>query len=164
MNTDTVEQTEQELIFTRLLAAPREVAFAVFTTSEHLAQWWGPKDWTLPVCTIDFRPGGVWHFCLRSATGQEETWVKAVYREIVKPELIVFTEIFADAQGNVVDELPERLITVTFAEHQGKTKLTICIRYASAAVLQTVLAMGAIQGFKEGWDRLEAYLTRLHGK
>jgi uncharacterized protein YndB with AHSA1/START domain len=100
----------------------------------------GPTDWALPVCTIDFRPGGIWHFCLRSATGQEEIWVKAVYREIVEPERIVFTENLADAQGNVVDDLPERLITVTFTEQSGKTKLTVCIHYASAKDLQTVLA------------------------
>lgn len=156
-----VEQTEQELIFTRLFSAPRELVFTAFTTAEHLARWWGPKGWTLTACTINFRPGGVWHFCLRSATGQEERWVKAVYREIVEPERIVFTERFADAQGHLVDDLPERLITVTFAEHHGKTKFTACIRYASAADFQTILAMGVIKGFTENWDRLEHYLTSL---
>jgi uncharacterized protein YndB with AHSA1/START domain len=89
-----IEQTDTELTFTQVLDAPRELLFKVFSESEHVKQWWGPEGWTMPICTIDFRPGGTWHYCIRNANG-EEHWTKAVYREIVPPARIVYTDNMA---------------------------------------------------------------------
>lgn len=95
---------------------------------EHVKRWWGPKDLTSPVCKIDLRVGGKYHFCMRSAEGQD-FWNTGVYREIVEPERIVYTDSFADEKGNVVpathygmgEDFPlETLVTVTLVEHQGK--------------------------------------------
>ncbi|MEW5961165.1 MAG: SRPBCC domain-containing protein [Chloroflexota bacterium] len=143
----------------RVFDAPRELVWQAWTKPEHLAHWWGPKGWTLPVCQIDFRPGGVWHYCMRGPAG-EESWGKAVYREIVEPERIVFLDAFADAAGNSVEGMPEMLIMVIFAEHNGQTKLTSRAQFASAADLESVLAMGMAEGLTETWDRLEAYLAQ----
>lgn len=159
-HTTRVEQTDRELRFTRIFNAPRQLVFAVFTKPEHLARWWGPKGWTLPVCTIDFRPGGVWHYCLRSAEG-EEKWVKATYQEIIEPERIVYTDSFVDASGNLIDNQPEKVTTVTLVEQEGGTKLTSRIRYARADDLKTMLALGMVPGTIESWNYLEQYLADL---
>jgi uncharacterized protein YndB with AHSA1/START domain len=147
-----------ELVMKRVFNAPRDLVFTVWTTPEYLTQWWGPQGWTLPVCRMDFRPGGVWHYCMRGPNG-EEGWGRAVYQEIVVPERIVYTDVFADADGNPIDGMPQMLITVEFAEHEGKTTLTSRTRFASAADLEKVLGMGAVQGMTETLDRLEAYLA-----
>lgn len=54
----------RELVLERVFDAPRELVFKAFSESERLKQWWGPRGWTLPVCNVDFRPGGVWHLSL----------------------------------------------------------------------------------------------------
>jgi uncharacterized protein YndB with AHSA1/START domain len=151
---------DRELIMERVFNAPRELVFKAWTACEHLTRWWGPKGWTLPVCEMDFRPGGSWRYGMRGPGG-EESWGKAVYREIVEPERIVYTDAFADEAGNLLDGMPEMLITVEFADHDGKTKLTGRTLFASAADRDSTLEMGAVEGMTETFDRLEAYLATI---
>lgn len=96
-------------------------------------RWWGPKGFTSPFCTIDLRPGGKYLNCMRSPDGKDY-WSTGVYREVVAPERIVCTDSFADEHGKVVpathyglsSDFPlEMLVTVTFEEHEGKTKLAL---------------------------------------
>jgi uncharacterized protein YndB with AHSA1/START domain len=107
----------------RVIDAPREVLFSVWTDAEHLAQWFGPRDVMLPFCKIDPRPGGALHFCHRLRDGTE-VWVKGVYREFVAPERLVFSLSFVDAGGRAAahPRFPDWpldatfLTTVTFAD------------------------------------------------
>ena len=153
--TDAADRT---LVVSRVFDAPRALVFKMFTAPEHLARWWGPKGWTLPVCTVDFRPGGVWHYCMRGPAG-EESWGRAVYREIVEPERIVYVDSFSDAEGNVAAGMPELVITLTFEEADGKTMLTSRAQFAPDAEFESLLAMGMVQGLTETWDRLGEYLA-----
>lgn len=157
-NEVVTEAAAREFVMERIFDAPRELVFHAFSACERVARWWGPTGWTLPVCQMDFRPSGVWLYCMRGPAG-EESCGKAVYREIVAPERIVYTDAFADAEGNVLDGMPEMLITLTFAEHDGKTKLTNRAQFASVADLERTLAMGMVEGLTQTLDRLEAYLA-----
>jgi uncharacterized protein YndB with AHSA1/START domain len=85
----TTNVADRELIMERIFDAPRELVFRAYSEPEHLVRWWGPKGWTLPVCKVDFRPGGVWHFCMLSPDGQMNPCAKAVYQEIIAPERII---------------------------------------------------------------------------
>ncbi len=157
-NEFVTELAEREFVMERIFDAPCELVFQAFSACERVARWWGPKGWTLPVCQMDFRPGGVWLYCMRGPAG-EEGCGKATYREIVEPERIVYTDAFADADGNVLEGMPEMLITLTFAEHNGKTKLTNRAEFASVADKEATLAMGMVEGLTETLDRLEEYLA-----
>jgi uncharacterized protein YndB with AHSA1/START domain len=110
-----------ELVVTRLLDAPRSLVFKVWTQPEHLARWWGPKDFTLLSCETDVRPGGTWVRCMRAPAGTKHI-KRGIYREIVEPERLVFTYVDEDAEGRLG---PETLVSVTFEEQGGKTKLTL---------------------------------------
>ena len=131
-NSSKKEQTEQVLI-TRIFDAPRGVVFKAWTDCERLMRWWGPKGFTTPFCKIDLRPGGIFHNCMRAPEGRDYCG-KGVYREIVEPERIIFTDFFVDEGGDPVpatyygmspDWPQETLVTVTFAEQEGRTKLTL---------------------------------------
>jgi uncharacterized protein YndB with AHSA1/START domain len=113
---------ESVLVLTRLLDAPRALVFQVWTRPEHLAHWWGPKDFTLPHCMMDFRPGGAYRFCMRAPDGLDH-WVWGVYREIVAPERLVFTWEREDEPG--LRRRLSNLVTVTFAAEGLKTRLTL---------------------------------------
>jgi uncharacterized protein YndB with AHSA1/START domain len=154
-----VTHHDRTLIAERVFNAPRDLVFRAYSEPDSLRQWWGPKGWGLPVCEMDFRPGGTWLYCMRSGDGQE-SWGKAVYHEIVPPERIVYTDYFADAQGNPVPGLPESHVTVQFTAQGGQTKLTVSTLFPSAADLQAVLEMGLEAGLTETWDRLEEYLAQ----
>jgi len=159
-NSTTSTLSDREFVMERTFDAPRELVWQAYTKAEHLIHWWGPKGWTLPVCKVDFRPGGVWHYCMRGPAG-EESWGKAIYREIVEPERIVYLDIFADEVGNPIEGAPEMLITMTFEEQGGKTKLTSHTLFPSAADLEAVLKMGMEEGFTQTLDRLEEHLAKM---
>ncbi len=83
--------SDRVLVITRVFDAPRDLVFKAWTEPERLMRWWGPKGFTTPFCKVDLRPGGVFHYCLRSPEGRD-VWGKGVYREIVEPERIIYTD------------------------------------------------------------------------
>jgi uncharacterized protein YndB with AHSA1/START domain len=152
------EVGELDLLMQRVIDAPRELVFKVFTEAEHVAKWWAPNGYTIPVCKIDLRPGGLWHYCMRSAEGDEH-WVRHVYQEIVRPEKIVYTATFADAEANPTKDIPEQLGTVRFIEQEGnKTKLVTTIKFATAEELKMTVKMGMREGFAMTLENLAKYL------
>jgi uncharacterized protein YndB with AHSA1/START domain len=163
-NNSKKEQAERVLI-TRVFDAPRGVVFKAWTECERLMRWWGPKGFTTPFCKIDLRPEGVFHNCMRSPEGRDYCG-KGVYREIVEPERIIFTDFFVDEEGNPVpathygmspDWPQETLVTVTFAEHKGKTKLTLEHALGSVPVSERDLCQ---QGWSESLDKLAGDLAK----
>jgi len=156
-----VETTDQVLIMTRFFNAPRELVFEAYTSCEHLKNWWGPKEWPMDECTIDFRPGGEWFYCLRGPNDGDESWGKAIYKEIAEPERIVYADYFCDKDGNINEEMPAPEITMTFESFDDKTKLTGTAQYPTAEALKTVLDMGMVDGMGSSLDRLEEHLGNL---
>ena len=156
--TTLTRPTERELVLSRVFDAPRGAVFGAFSTCDALMRWFGPRLWPLSFCEMEFEPGGVWRYCMRGPAG-EEAWGKAIYREIVSPQRIVYADIFTDAAGEEVPGMPQSVVTVEFAEADGKTRLTSRAVFASAAELASVLEMGMVEGMTETWDRLEEYLS-----
>jgi uncharacterized protein YndB with AHSA1/START domain len=85
-----VETAGRELLITRIFDAPQAVCFDAWTKPEHITRWWGPHEFTLPFCEMDFKVGGSYKYCMPSPEG-EEHWIWGVYQEIAEPERIVFT-------------------------------------------------------------------------
>jgi uncharacterized protein YndB with AHSA1/START domain len=151
---------EREIVMERQFNAPRTLMFQVFTQPEHLKRWWAPPPYTLPVCTIDLRPGGIWHYCMCSPEGQDQ-WARSVYREIVPPEKLVYTTIFADEHANPTLGMPEHLTTVLFTEETGKTRVTTRVQFSSAEALKVAVDIGMPQGMTITWAYLVEYMQEL---
>lgn len=165
--TSTVENGNV-LVLEREFNAPRELVFRMFKEAEHLKHWWGPQGWELPVCNVDFRPGGVWHYCMKCVDKNQgdffgmESWGKGVYGEIIEPEKIVYRDYFSDAEGNENPDMPSTEVTLLFVDlGDNRTKLVNRGVYGSAESLQTVIDMGMLQGIGETWDRLSERLESL---
>jgi uncharacterized protein YndB with AHSA1/START domain len=131
-STATTEPQNQKLLIIREFDASRALVWKAWTEPESCMKWWGPKNFTTPFCKIDFKVGGKYLNCMRSPEGQD-FWSTGTYLEIVPMERIVCTDSFADEKGNVVpsshygmEGFPLELqVTVTFEEHEGKTKMTL---------------------------------------
>lgn len=160
----TTEPEKQEIIITRKFDAPRELVWKAWSDPESIKRWWGPKGFTSPVARIDFREGGTSLVCMRSPEGQD-FWSTGFYREIVEPERIVSTDSFSDAEGNVVpasyygmsgDWPLELLVTVTFVEYEGKTKMTL----QHVGIPEGENRDSAKAGWNESFDKLAEYLEK----
>ena len=103
--------TETEIVAVRQVDAPRELIWDLWTRSEHVPNWMlGPDGWTMPVCEIDLRPGGKWHFVWRQSDGNEMGMV-GEYREVAAPARLVNTE-------NWGDDWPETVNTLVLTEKE----------------------------------------------
>jgi len=141
-------------MMTRSFDAPRSLVFDAHTKPEHLVHWFGPRGHTLSVCTVDLRPGGAWRFVLREPDGRE-MGMKGVYREIVRPARLVYTEIFDDFE----EMAGESIVTTIFEELDGKTKVTSTSVYRSKEIRDAVVQSGMEYGAAETYDRLAEYLA-----
>jgi uncharacterized protein YndB with AHSA1/START domain len=143
---------ERVLVITRVLDAPRDLVFKVWTQPDHLVRWWGPKGFTLPSCKAEFRPGGAYRYVMRSPEGTEYRLV-GTFREVAAPERLVFTFAGENEDGKPG---PETLVTLTFAEQGAKTKLTL-----HQAVFESVTARDAHgKGWSGALDCLADYVKQ----
>jgi uncharacterized protein YndB with AHSA1/START domain len=144
----------------RVFNAPREKVFAAFTECEHLIHWWGPHEWPLGHCDMDFRVGGSWHYAMRETATGNESWGLALYDEINAPEFIRYRDVFSDADRTINTEMPEIASTLQFYAEGEKTRVVSQSVFASEEAFQQLVDMGMEQGLQETWDQLETYLTR----
>lgn len=155
------EVAGREITIERIFDAPLELVWKTWTEPERIRRWWGPKDFTCPVAKSDFRVGGAYLYCMRSADGQEY-WSGGTFREIVPMERIVATDHFTDEQGNKVSPshygmegdwpADDLVVTVTFEDLDGKTKLTL--RHAGFPKAD----LGETEGWNQSLDKFAASL------
>ena len=155
-------------VISREFAAPRERVFQMWTERDHLMQWWGPKGSTVSFCKNDLRAGGMMHFCLRAANG-DEMWGKWVYRDIAPPEWLVFVHSFSDPSGNtthhpIMKEWPlEFLSSIMFTERGGRTTVTVSWVPLNRTPTELKTFDENHASMKGGWtgtfDQLENYLA-----
>ena len=86
-----------ELVISRVVDAPRDLAFKAWTEPEHLDRWQNaPQGFTVTSHQTDLRSGGAYRVCMRSPDGVDH-WLQGVYREVVPGERLVFTHTWLDA-------------------------------------------------------------------
>jgi uncharacterized protein YndB with AHSA1/START domain len=141
---------DRELVLDRVLRAPRELVYQTWTDPAHLANWWGPRHFTNPVCEVDLRPGGALriHMCGPDGTVYPMT---GHYWEIEEPRRLVFTSMAYDSTGTPA---LENLNTVTFEADGDSTRLQM----HAVIVARTQAAIPMLAGMRIGWaqtlDRL----------
>jgi uncharacterized protein YndB with AHSA1/START domain len=157
-NSETFKVTtpaDRDIVLTRLFDAPPALLFEAMTRPEHVRRWWWRLEdgWSMTVCEIDLRVGGAWHFVGQGPRG--ECGFHGVYREIAPPDRLVFTEIY--------DPFPDAgsLVTSTFTEESGKTRLTVRATYPSTEVRDMVIKTGMEQGAAISYDQLEELVQEL---
>jgi uncharacterized protein YndB with AHSA1/START domain len=148
------EVAERELVVTRILDASPRLVFKAWTDPERAARWWGPQGFTTIYCDMDVRPSGTFRACMRSPEGTVHCR-QGVYREVVDPERLVFTFAWEDAEGKPGHET---VVTVTFADRDGKTELTL-----RQAVFETVAVRDSHRwGWTSCLERFAEYLAHAY--
>jgi len=147
MNTNTeVKSADRELTITRIFDAPRSRVFEAWTDPKHLMRWFAPNNFTVPACEMEFHNGGKFRLCMRGF-GQDH-WMNGVFREVVKPELIVWSAMLDHDKNEV-------LTTVKFEDLGAKTRLIVHQTFS----IETDSTRGARQGWTETLDHLAEYVA-----
>ena len=156
-NLKLATQGDREIVMTRALDAPRRLVFDAFTKPELVKHWLlGPPGWSLPICEIDLRVGGVYRYVWRRDSDGSEMGMGGVYREIVAPERLVATEKFDQAwyPGEAVG-------TTVLVEQDGKTTITQTVLYHSREARDAALKTGMERGVAASYDRLAELVASL---
>ncbi|MFO0847257.1 MAG: SRPBCC family protein [Gemmataceae bacterium] len=147
--------TDREIVMTRAFAAPRSAVFDAMTNPELLKRWMlGPPGWAMTVCEIDLRAGGRFRHVWRKDDGTEMA-MSGVHRE-VSPERVVRTETFEFGCG---PQACEQVATMTLAEQDGRTLLTLTVLYPSKEARDGTIASGMEHGVAAGYNRLDELLA-----
>ena len=143
----------REFVITREYAAPRELVFKAWTDPKHLAQWWGPRGFTNPVCQWDAQPGKPIHVVMRAPNGANYP-MGGEFVEVAPPERLVIRCGALDEKGVMLFEFSH---AVTFVEKKGITTLTV----RSKVVKTTAEAGKYIGGFEAGMTQSLERLAEL---
>lgn len=164
-------------VISRVFDAPRERVWKAWTEVEQLKKWWGPAGFKVHTCKLDLRPGGSMHYGMTAPDGSD-MWGKFAFREIVKPQRLVFINSFSDPKGGVTrhpghQSWPlEMLSTITFEEigndpkgQGGKTQVTVSwVPADGSSELERKTFDEGRDSMKQGWggtmDQLAAHLRK----
>jgi uncharacterized protein YndB with AHSA1/START domain len=151
MNTPILAPAERALTLTRIFDAPRELVWKAWTEQEHARHWWGPRHHPSTHVEIDARVGGTWRIRLTGVADGRELWHGGVFREVVRPERLVFTFAWDGERGE------ESLVTITFTEENGKTRMS----FRQEPFVSADQREGHGEGWSSAFDRLDEALVAL---
>lgn len=146
--------SDTEILITREFDAPAELVFDVWTTPEHVRNWWGWETDPMTLCEIDLRVGGKWRIvAVNEDYGEVEFYGE--YLEIDRPQRLVTTEVFTPYPDSPA------VNTLTLEENDGVTTMTILVEYPSKEARDATIASGMESGLQHSLDRADRVLSAL---
>jgi uncharacterized protein YndB with AHSA1/START domain len=146
---------ERRVVITRIFDVPRALVWRAWTEPKHMARWFGPKIFTIPVCELDVRVGGALRIVMRGPDRNDYP-LKGIFREVVKPERLSFSNIAIDKDGN---HLLEGITTVTFEEQAGKTRMVLDTHAVGLVPMAPQMLAGMEAGWSQSFDKLAESLA-----
>ena len=155
-NETIVERTsDRELVVRRTFDAPARIVFEAWTRPELLKRWWAPKSFGVSLfeCESDLRVGGTYRYAFGRDPKNPEVF-SGRYAEVNPPSRLVFTQLYER-----MSEAGEVVVTATFEESQGRTRLTLHQLFPSKEALEGALASGMERGMRVTLDQLDELVT-----
>ncbi len=138
---------DRELIITRTLNAPVELVWEVWTTPEHIANWWGPNGFTNTISTMDVMPGGQWNLVMHGPDGTDYV-NKSTFKEVIPLKKISYEHFN-----------PNFTATIDFEAQGDQTHLTWHMLFDSAEILKAIATVHKVsEGLKQNVEKLSMYL------
>lgn len=137
----------------RVYDAPLQAVWEAWTVPEEVAQWWGPRGFTLTTHSRELRTGGHWHYTMHGPgdTDYENT---TQYLEVVPRQRMVYDH------GGHKDRPPLFRVTALFTERNGRTQLDMSMAFATPEVAAEMRSFIKKAGGEATWDRLAEYLGK----
>jgi uncharacterized protein YndB with AHSA1/START domain len=145
---EKVDTSNRELRITRLLDAPIELVWEVWTDPDHIKNWWGPDGFTNTIHKMDIHEGGEWLLTMHGPDGKSYP-NKSIFTEVVKHKRIVYQHFN-----------PNFITTVEFEAQQAKTLMNWHMLFDTQELFEIVVkTFGADKGLQQNVAKLEIYLS-----
>jgi uncharacterized protein YndB with AHSA1/START domain len=143
----------RELFISRMLNAPIELVWEVWTKPEHIAQWWGPNGFTNIISIMDMQAGGEWNLIMHGPDGTDYP-NKSTFREVIPLKRIAYEHLH-----------PHFIATINFEEQGDKTLLNWHVVFDSKEILKALIQSNNVaEGLKQNVEKLSAYLSAMANK
>jgi uncharacterized protein YndB with AHSA1/START domain len=148
------QPSPQEMAFSRLLDAPRELVWRMWSELQHIHEWYGPEGFTTTTFEFDFVPGGVWRHIMHGPDGTDYPTL-ITYREIAAPSRLVY-----DNRWELPDAPIEFRVVVTLEVAGSGTALSLHMTFPNADALRVAVERyGVVDGGKQTLDRMARTLA-----
>ena len=150
-----VVTTDREIVISRVISAPRDMVFEVFTEVRHLSRWWGPDGFSTTTRAFEFRVGGDWDFVLHGPDGTDyQEWI--CWTEIAPPERLALLHGEFRGDPNAFESV------LTFAPEGAATRIEMRTVFPTARLRdEAVEKYHAIEGGQQTLGNLAAYVAGL---
>jgi uncharacterized protein YndB with AHSA1/START domain len=147
---------DREIVLSKVIAAPRDLVFKVWTSPEHLPHWFGPEGFIVETLELDIRVGGRWRFIFVAPDGKRYD-NRMLFLRLEYPTLLEFEH------GSDQDEDTARFrATITFDEQSdGKTVVTLRQLHPTKAQRDATIGFGAVEFGYQTLDKLARHVTRM---
>lgn len=155
---------DRDIVVSRVFDASAELIFKCHTVPEYVQHWLlGPDGWHMPVCEIDLRVGGGYHYVWRENGGDNQFGTRGTYTEIKAPTWIANTERMYGFPGEIEGPDGEAYCTLRLIEQDGRTTLITTMRFANSNIRDGALASGMTDGMNASYDRMEKFIAETLG-
>lgn len=155
--TITQDLPGKTVIVTRDFDAPLEKVWRAFSQRDILDKWWAPKPFGIETRSLDFKPGGIWHFCMLGTKG-ERFWWRVDYIAIDPQRSITTTSGPSDENASLNDTRPSMKRLTEFTSTPTGTLVTITIKFEDEAHLRTMVEGGMLAGTTAVFNNLDELL------
>jgi len=148
-----VRNNSNVIALTRVYDAPLQAVWEAWTVPEEIAQWWGPRGFTLTTHSRDLRVGGHWHYTMHGSDGTDYENTTQ-YLEVEPQARLVYDH------GGHQDRPPLFRATVLFTEQDGRTRLDLSFAFATPEVAAEMHGFIRKAGGESTWDRLAEHVGK----
>ena len=152
MQNEKSNTADRELRISRLLNAPVELVWEVWTDPEHIKQWWGPNGFTNTITKMEVQSGGEWNLIMHGPDGTNYK-NKSIFTEVIKHKKLVYEHITG----------PKFIATIEFESRGDKTFLSWHMLFENKEqFIDVVKKFGADEGLKQNVEKLSLYLQQMN--
>jgi uncharacterized protein YndB with AHSA1/START domain len=159
----TKDPAKKQMTVVREFDAPLEMVWKAWTESNLLDQWWAPKPWKAQTKSMDFKPGGKWHYAMVGPEG-EQHWAGMDFETINPLKGYTSVDYFADEKGNKNEEMPGMRWNTQFFSTGAGTRVEVIITFASEEAMDKLVEMGFKEGFQLAHGNLDELLQKQTAK
>lgn len=157
-----VDKEKNQIRVTKTFDATLQMVWDTWTKAEYLNQWWAPKPYRVETKSMDFRPGGRWHYAMISLENDKH-WCIADYKTIEHHVNFSYSDAFTDENEAINTALPSTDWLVGFTATAGaeSTQVDIILQYASLQDLEKIIELGFREGFTMCIGNLDELLAAI---
>lgn len=149
-------KNSNEIEIIRVYDAPVSAVWDAWTDPDQVAQWWGPRGFTLTTHSKELRPDGIWHYTMHGPDGVDYP-NKTLYHVVENCRKLVYDH------GGYDDRPPLFRVTVLFSESAGKTTMKMTMTLPTAEDAENARKFIKAAGGNATWDRLAEFLNEQEG-